>query len=360
MSLDFVSGPTVVIDCGSGVIKAGFAGDDNPKVHLPCIVGIPKHMGNWWRLPNAKCIQPPVMGLEIINKRGAYKLEYPINNGDVRDWSAMVNIYDHLLTYEMKLDISNHLILFTEPFLSAKKNRELMAEIFFEKLNCPGLFATYQSILSLYASGRVHGLILDSGESITCVVPVYDTFDIRSSIRRQNLAGKHVTEHLIRLLTETGIRLFSSAEHEIAREIKENCCFVAVNYQENIEAIQNDLSMKESFKLPDGQMLHLTNERFRAPEILFNPSLCGSNYVGLNDLINETLFNCDLNIRTILANNILLTGGNTMFRGFPERLLSDVEFTTPKSFNLSIRAPINRQNQNWIGGSILADRKSVV
>jgi centractin len=86
--------------------------------------------------------------------------------------------------------------LLTEAPLNPFSNREKAAEIFFETFNAPAMFFAPQAILSLYASGRTTGLVLDSGDGVTHAVPVYEGFALPHAVVRMDLAGREVTNHL--------------------------------------------------------------------------------------------------------------------------------------------------------------------
>ena len=122
-----------------------------------------------------------------------------------------------------------HAVLLTEAPLNPYRNREKFAEIFFEGLNVPAMYVNIQAILSLFASGRTTGIVLDSGDGVTHIVPVYEGLAIPHAIQRLDVAGRAVTQQLQRLLRRQGYHFQTSAELEIVRQIKEQCCSVAFN-----------------------------------------------------------------------------------------------------------------------------------
>lgn len=170
-----------------------------------------------------------------------------------------------------------HPVLLTEAPLNPRSNRDTAAQILFETFNVPALYTSIQAVLSLYASGRTTGIVLDAGDGVSHAVPVYEGFAIPSSIRRIDVAGRDVTENLQTLLRKSGSVFHTSAEKEIVKQIKEKVSYVALDpKKEEREWYPGGSRASESkvveYALPDGQKLKIGAERFRAPEILFDPS----------------------------------------------------------------------------------------
>lgn len=332
----------VVIDNGTGVMKAGFAGEDAVKLSFPSYVGRPKHQ----RAMAGAVEGDTFIGAQAERLRGLLTLKYPMRHGIVEDWNDMELIWRHVYS-DMKIVAEEHPVLLTEAPLNPRRNREKAAEIFFETFSAPALFVSPQAILALYASGRTTGVVLDSGDGVTHAVPVYEGFALPHAVMRADIAGRDVTEHLMLQLRRSGHVFHTSAEREIVRTIKEQECQVAHTQKE--EQIEH-----APFKLPDGSQISLGAERFRAPEILFNPSLVGLEHPGVHELLSYSISRADLDLRLTLFSNIVLSGGSTMFPGFGERLLGEVKKLAPKDIKLRISAPPERKFSTWMGGSILA------
>lgn len=281
--------------------------------------------------------------------RGILTLKYPMAHGVIEHWDDMELIWRHIYS-EMKVIAEEHPVLLTEAPLNPRKNREKAAEIFFETFGAPALFVTAQAILSLYASGRTTGVVLDSGDGVTHAVPVYEGFALPHAVMRSDIAGRDVTEHLALQLRKTGHVFHTSAEREVVREIKEKECYLVVKEQ----AEHDKASAQHQYRLPDGNTINLGAERYRAPEILFNPSLVGLEYPGIHELLAHSISRADLDLRQTLFSQIVLSGGSTMFEKFGERLLSDLKKLAPKEIKIRIAAPPERKMSTWIGGSILA------
>ena len=279
------------------------------------------------------------------------KLKYPMQHGVVDDWGDMEKVWSHVYQKELKAAPEEHPILLTEAPLNPRRNREKAAEIFFEKFGCPALFVSIQAVLSLYSSGRTTGVVLDSGAGVTHAVPVFEGYTIPHSITRVDVAGDEVTRHLQLLLRKAGHNFTTSAEREIVRSIKESTCFVSLNPTRDESS--GDL-VDAPYKLPDGNEIQVGSERFRAPEVLFNPMLIGSEADGVHECLVTAITKSDLDLRKTFYENIVLSGGSTLFRDFGSRLLHEVKAISPKDIKIRISAPPERKYSTWMGGSVLA------
>ena len=168
----------IVIDNGSGTIKAGFAGDDAPRSQQSPLVGRPKSQGIMVGLDQKEVY----VGEEAIQKRGVLKIESPIENGVVRSWEDMEKVWQHTFVNEMKVSPEEHPVLMTEAPLNPKQNRERMTQIMFETFNVPCLYVSVQGVLALYSSGRTSGLVLDSGDGISHTLPIYEGYAVPHAI----------------------------------------------------------------------------------------------------------------------------------------------------------------------------------
>lgn len=346
----------VVIDNGSGVLKAGFAGGEAPKVVLRNVVGRPRHQRV---MVQTKLEGEVFVGRAAEEHRGVMSLQHPMEHGVVTNWELMERVWQHLYAAEnLGISAEEHPVLLTEAPLNPRSHRERAAEVFFETLNVPALFVSPQATLSLYASGRTTGVVLDCGEGVTHCVPVYEGFAMPHAVTRMDVAGRDVTEHLMLLLRKAGYVFHTSAEREVVRTIKEQACYVAFNPSKEERLELDHHSTAQAFRLPDGTQIELGPERFRAPEILFRPSLIGLEYPGAHHCVVDAVFKSDLDLRRALLSSIVLAGGSSMFQGFGDRLLNEVRKAMPKSAvsgtKIRIAAPPNRDMMTWMGGSILS------
>ncbi|RKP23371.1 actin-related protein [Syncephalis pseudoplumigaleata] len=290
------------------------------------------------------------IGRRAEELRGLLKIKYPLEHGIVTDWDDMERIWQYIYSEELKTLSEEHPVLLTEAPLNPRQNREHAAQIFFETFNVPAFYTSIQAVLSLYASGRTTGIVLDSGDGVTHAVPVYEGFSMTSAIRRIDVAGRDVTDYLQVLLRKAGYCFHTTAEREIVRTIKEQACYIPLNFSRE----EKDITKYVDFKLPDGNTIKLGGERFRAPEILFNPEIIGLEYPGIHQIVVDSINRTDLDLRKPLFGNIVLSGGSTLCTGFGDRLLNDIKRLAVKDVKIKIYAPPERKYSTWIGGSILA------
>ncbi|XP_057797109.1 actin-1-like [Salvia miltiorrhiza] len=301
------AGQPLVCDNGTGIVKAGFGGEEGPRRVFPNMVG------------------------RMLEK-------------NVYNWDNMEKMWHHTFYNELGVAPEEHPILLTEAPLNPKANRVKMAEIMLEKFNAPAMYVAIQAVLSLYANARITGIVLDSGDGVTHSVPVYEGFSLPHSIIRLDLAGADVTDYLMKILTQRGY----TADREIVRDIKEKLSYVALNYDKELHTVE------QNYKLPDGRTISIGAERFRCPELLFQPSFIGMNVSGIHHTAYNSIIKCDVDLRKDLYNNIVLSGGTTMFRGFADRISKEMAALAPSTTKVEVLAPPHRNYSVWIGGSILA------
>ena len=265
-----------------------------------------------------------------------------------------------------------HPVLLTEAPLNPRRNRVQMAEVWFESLRAPALYWTAPAVLSLYASGRTTGVVLDVGEGVTHAVPVYEGLALPHSVTRSHVAGRAVTAALQRALARSaGLYLTTTAEVDYVRQVKQDVCYLTptpdvtemsgsrVGIMGGAGATTSTSSSgggvtTTQYQLPDGQVITLGRERTQAPSVLFDPSLIGSEEPGAADVLCTAIAKSDLELRPKLWQQVVVSGGSTLTAGFGDRLLYECKTIAPSHARLRISAPPERQMSAFTGGSILA------
>eukprot|EP00826_Nyctotherus_ovalis_P064568 TRINITY_DN9475_c0_g2_i1.p1 TRINITY_DN9475_c0_g2~~TRINITY_DN9475_c0_g2_i1.p1 ORF type:complete len:292 (-),score=117.75 TRINITY_DN9475_c0_g2_i1:139-1014(-) len=261
-------------------------------------------------------------------------------------------IRDRLYT-ELKIPPEDHAILLSEPPKNGKEARKKIINIMFDYFNVPCLYLSNQGVLSLCASGRTTGLVIDSGEGATHTVPIHEGYAIPHGIEELELAGTDLTRYLQQLMVKKyGLELERPEYEEYAQKLKEKYCQVAADYEGTVEEAEALAKCERKETLPDGKTVSLSAECYKVPEALFQPGLIDMKLNGIHKYANESVKKCDESIKEALCANVLLAGGSTLFPGLGERLKQEMKDDAKKSINCV--SPVERKYTTWIGGSIIA------
>jgi actin-related protein len=342
----------VIIDNGSGMMKAGVAGEEAPSATFPSIVGRPK---------NASAMQGVTqkneyIGDEAQQKRGILNLKYPIANGIVSDWEDMEKVWHHTFYNELRVTPSEvQGVLVTEAPRNPKANRERMLTAMFETFEVKNMYVAIQAVMSLYANGRSTGLVVDSGDGVTHTVPVFEGFSIPHAIEKMEIAGRVITDYAQKLLLESGHSFTSTAELEIVKDIKEKLCFVAQDYDAEHAAAQSSSELDQAYTLPDRSQITVKGTvRMQVPELVFKPELNGKSCDSIQALAWKSVSNSDVDVRRDLLKNVILSGGTTMYEGISDRLKTELTSLAPPGSEIRIVATPDRKYAVWKGASTLA------
>eukprot|EP01070_Trichotokara_eunicae_P009607 Trichotokara_eunicae@DN6129_c1_g1_i1.p1 len=125
----------------------------------------------------------------------------------------------------------------------------------FEQFMVPATYVQIQGVLSLYASGRTTGIVMDSGDGVSHTVPIFEGYALPHAVLKLDLAGRDLTEHLANILTERGHKFTTSAEKEIVRDIKEKLCIIALDFEEELRKAEEGDDIEKTYELPDGNII---------------------------------------------------------------------------------------------------------
>lgn len=408
----------IVIDLGSHTCKAGYAGEDAPKAVFPSVVGSIDQMEvddaantdtNSGAAMDAKSNAKTPDSDKTKGKRklyvGSQALGYrrdnmevisPFKDGIVADWDIVDNIWDHAFRECLLIDPTEHPMLLAEPSSNPQQQREKAAELMFEKYKVPALFLAKNAVLTSFASGRATSLVVDCGGGSTTIAPVHDGYVLQKAVGTSPIGGEFLTDCLLKSLESKGIKIkprYSFKRKEvrpgdfqpfdvdfpnttesyrlysqrvIASDIKDSVCRAPDSpYDESAYA---NIPMTP-YELPDGQTIEIGSDRFKIPDVLFNPTLSQTipgmesfsefapSVRGLSQMVIESINKCDVDIRRELFSSILLAGGTASMQQLKERLEKDLLEESPQAARVKVLASGNtteRRFSVWIGGSILA------
>ena len=332
------------------IIKAGVAGEDWPRSVFPTVVGRPKYFGE-----KVYCAIDAYIDDEACAKASALNIKQPIENSIVTNWDDMEKIWQHTFYNKLHVEPVEHPVFLTEPPIVPKGYREKMIQIMFETFNVPAYCDANQCLLSLYTAGPTTGIVLDVGGDTSKVCSIYGSYPINDSVVQHNIAGRDITEYLRKLLNKKGYNFSDDFyEMEIIRDIKEKHGYVAYDFDDEMGKAANTLKSNALCTLLDGNVITIPNEGFRYPELLFKPRLNGFEFEGIETTLFNSINKCDINIRKDLYNNIVLSGGSTMFEGFRERIEKEIVRLAPPNMKINVILVPDFKYSSWIGGSVYA------
>lgn len=362
-----MSSCTFVLDNGAYTAKVGLA-SDNPKLVPNCIMKAKSER------------RRPFVGNQIEECRDASGLFYilPFQKGYLVNWDVQKTVWDYVFSKECcPVNLNQLSVVVTEPLFNFSTIQEAMTEIFFEEYECQSLLRINASTLSCYQY-KVENptakccIVVDSGYSFTHIVPYVNDTKVKEGIRRIDVGGKLLTNHLKEIISYRQLHVMD--ETYVINQVKEDSCFVSQEFYKDMEVAKNKLennTIAKDYVLPDyttlrrgflknpeppneQQTLRLSNERFAIPEILFFPSDVGIRQMGIPEAIMDCLKACDEETWPHLLSNIVLTGGNAKFPGFRERIFKEVRSLAPAEYTINVHLPENPITYAWHGGKTLS------
>jgi actin-related protein len=314
-----MSNVTLVLDIGQFSSKAGFAGEDFPSQVFFTIVGKPKYHN--LDVQYGKGSEQEVYVGQEIQSLGLYKIFSPIKKGKIVDWTYFEKILDYIF-YNLRVDPTLVNILFAVHPLFPQNDFKRIFELFLEHYQCMAFYPVLDSLCTLYSGGFQTGLIIEIGDSSTRIVPIYEGYKLNHAIKILEIGGRALTKFMETLVSSLGFSVDSSIRRELVRVLKEKACFVSLDYKEDLKRSEE---YTKQYSLPDGSTISLSQERFKLPEALFQPSLINLEHYSLTKAVMESIELCDVDLRPKLLNNIFLSGGSSMFPNLKNRMYQELE-----------------------------------
>ena len=346
----------VVIDNGTGFTKMGYAGNLDPDFVVPtAIADLDKKSTLSVSTKNDEYNY--YIGEEAINIAKTsknHKLTYPMQNGIIESWDLMEKFWHQSIYDYLKCDPQEHNFVLTEPPMNPPENRESIAEIFFETFNAPGLYIGVQAVFALLGCSKTHdvegvkmdeeqykaiqsltGVVVDSGDGVTHVVPICDGFVLGSNIKHIPIAGRKITKFMEQMIRERGEKINTEDLYYATMELKEKHGYLAKDLIEEFakfdkkQTAGGKLTQSSKFKKFEGigkistkpYSINVGYELFLGPEAFFSPEIIDKNWkASLDEIIDVTIQQCPIDYRRRLYADIVFSGGSTSFKNLDRRL----------------------------------------
>jgi len=369
--------PVVVLDNGGSTIKASVVlnGDDNDVVQQPRTVAN--------AVIRSKGDKKTYFGHEFDQCRDFASLHYrlPFERGFLTDWDAQKAVWDGLFSQVLKAEPSDHSLLITEPYFNLPNIQDVYDQFVFEEYE----FQSYMRCTpaSLIPFGSLFGddvappecmLIVDSGFSFTHVVPLMNGKVLWKSVRRLDVGGKLMTNHLKELVSFRQWNMMD--ETYIVNDVKEKCCYVTSSYNNDMETCRIDPkrnAIVQEYILPNfsdnrpgrvkapddiiadaDQVLFMNSERFTVPELLFQPTDIGLSQSGISRTIADSISTLPPDVQGLFWANIGLVGGNVKFPRFRQRLADELRSLAPIDYQVHIYESSDPIIEAWMAGAAYA------
>ena len=347
MEADLDTKDFIVIDNGTGYIKAGYSGEDAPKIIIPTAMTVTENQEQG----KGRIFES---GGDIF-KNPDKNLIFPIDRGVIKntdlDWECMSYVWEHIIKNIMQEEVSSANVLITDSILNSRENRQKLASVFLDTLGVNSLGIMPAPVLSLFSIGKTKGTVVDVGCGLTSIVPVFEGYALPHAIQKVPMAGHDITSFIHSKLAEH----LRPNQMFVARSISEEMTVAALNYHKGVQLLSED---KRYYELPGGKIINVDQDILAtAAEIVFNPSVISSPIRGLTDQVEKSILKCDLDLRPDMLGNIVLSGGTSMMKGFYERFDREIKGKLDHlatEHEIKVHADSFRQHAAWIGGSMLA------
>ncbi|KIJ54052.1 hypothetical protein M422DRAFT_775294 [Sphaerobolus stellatus SS14] len=370
--------PTIVVDNGAHTIKAGLSTDADAK---------PKILYN--AAIRSRGDKQLYIGQEFEKCRDYASLTYRLSfeRGYLTDWDVQKAVWDNLFGKDgFSVDFPNTSLLITEPPFNPRLIQEKYDQLIFEEYEfgsyarCPA--AALAPHGNLFPGGPYPdcSIIIDSGFSFTHVIPMMHNSILWNGVRRIDVGGKLLTNHLSTLVSFRQWNMLDQTY--IVNDVKEKCCYISSTFNSDLERCRkNPLQMSMQYVLPDfsrnrrgyvwdpntnepveessdeksmevdddhrslrqstaptstDQVLYMTNERFSVPELIFSPTDIGLQQAGLAETVADAISVLPEDLQGLFWANIGLIGGNSCFPGFSDRLRQELRCLAPVEYDLQL------------------------
>jgi actin-related protein len=267
----------------------------------------------------------------------------------------MEEIWKHIFYNELLAETKSHPVIVSEAPFASYENRGKMAEILFEHLNVDCLYITNTSTLALYANGKTTGIVVDIGYQTTSCVPIYEGFVLNHAVGKVDMGGSDITDFFCDLINSNkdNNQYTNPAEKSMINDLKEKVCEIAEDYDSVIKKC-SDNKVEYSYTLPDKSTVTVSGEKYKCPEMLFQPSLYYKEYPGIHEQTFKSIKKCDEDITKDLFLNVVLCGGSSLFMKVKTRFEKELQSLAPTGKRVKVIAPPERKYSAWLGGAILA------
>lgn len=276
----------------------------------------------------------------------------------MNDWHQMEQVWSHMYEQELGVHSEEHPVLLTYHQAQSSVNNARTLEHFFEMFQVPAMYIGLQSMYTLLASGRVNGLVVDMGHTMSSAIPFFEGEYLRHAKTQMEVGGRNVSAHLARLLRTSGtcgVSLDGSiSDLHVVDSLKHKHVFVAENYEQEKKRAHESSVHCLSYELPDGTVVELNEERFKCAEVLFEPSKMGIEIDGIHETVILAVRRSDLDVRRHLYENIILVGGCSLMKGLEQRLQQELVQLAPANIKVQVVTPAKSEMLTWIGMSLYA------
>ena len=403
-----MEGQSIVIDNGTSFTKIGYSGNIEPDFVIPTVISNVnnKNKSNISSKADEFNFSIGDEAINLLKESKTDKLIYPMRDGLIDNWDLMEKFWFKSIYDYLNCDPEAHYFVISEPSLNPPKNRENMAEIFFETFNVPGLYICDQARFAVYAVYRIGkfsdyfisgdpiqekaiksftGLVINLGDGMTQIVPVCQKYPVESNIIKQfPITGESINTFIRQMLKERGENIQTPDLPYAIMELKEKYGYLSrdiIGVISKFDKKKNEngkFAQSLKFKKMEGvgrisnkpYSINLGYESFLGPESYFSPEIIDKNFKeSIEEIIDLTIQQCPIEYRKLLYSNIILTGGNGFFLNFDKKLeislqdkvnkrLRKYNFEKQDSIKVNVKNGGPGKYLEWLGGSSISTKDS--